>query len=186
MLNPYEVSSRYEISTGFLWRRLHFSLLLAWGILPMVFSARQLYYAIENLNHVGRFYAGLIWDGLGEYVVLAMWIACVVFLTKRQPASRIFRSVLLIPALPIAALMILSVVRHLLPGGAFYMPDIVARQGIAEFLIFHLLYAIVLFPMAGYAVYVLADGYRAFNDWRHPSGTPQETTNHGLHTERAW
>lgn len=182
-LNPYQSSTIHETTARSVWSRWHFPLLLAWGILPTAFTLRSIYFAVENFNVHGRFYFGLIWDGLFVYVVLAMWIICVSLFGNRSSAVRLVRAVSIIPALPIAMIAMVSIVRHLLPGGTFYIPSVISRNGINEFLLYHLFYVIVFVPMAVYSFMTLWYTYRILRagDSKHPLNYNDDSTNQRLH-----
>lgn len=143
-------------------RRIGFLLLLSWGVFPIGLSVRALDSAASNLRHVGHFYSGLLWDGLVEYILLATWIVAVALYWQRHPSARLTRMLAFIPATLATLLAVHSIAQQLTAGGAFYLPDVVARGDTSEFLVFHSLYASVFIPLAAYAAWIVADGVRVF------------------------
>lgn len=167
MINPYEtlplVGDDSDGRDGSL-------LLSMWGIFPIAMSLRQLWHAVENINAIGHFNPNLIWDGILEYSLLATWGLAVLLRSTYRPIIRILRAFAFLPAFSLCFVAVCSIINHLLPGGGFYLPTVIAHDGLGQFLVFHALYTVVFIPFFAYASMMFRDGYVAFQriDWRSP------------------
>lgn len=135
----------------------------------------MLWHAVDyvNLNGVGSSFPTVIWHGMMEYSLLATWLLAVSTHRTRSPFVRVMRGFGFLPALCISVFAACIIIKHLLPGGEFYLATVLAHDGLGEFLVYHVLYAITFVPLVACALVVLRDGYVALKLFR--GRTPSET-----------
>ena len=186
MVNPYETPvvqwSESQDRDGS--RRSHVLPLFLWGVIPICLSVRRLWDAVNylNLNGVGASFPSVILHGIVEYVLLATWLLAVSTRYTKSPAVRVMRAFAFLPASYICVYAACSIVKHLLPGGGFYVPTVLAHGGLGEFLVLHLLYAVTFVPLFAYTFVMFHDGYEAFKliGGQTLFATQSTQTNHAL------
>lgn len=124
--------------------------LVLWGVVPIALGIRELTRGIET---------GFTWQWIGESapVVYCLVAWALAVLAVGRPRGRLAALVpfFLVPGLLLGIFGCCSVAYHLLPGGGFYIPDVVARGNLWMFALFHLVYLAVFPPMLYFCGFVI-------------------------------